>query len=253
MGTSVRPYATAPAASAAAASKGNGHALVKRKVLKFFGGKPFGGVVTKYFPRRKLYGIKYKDGDEEELDECELAVIIVGGMPMGGDDVGDDATGAGTDLLVEDVPRPATRKPAAAARASPSASAAAAAAAAAGRELVDRKVVKTFDGEPYSGVVTAFYSGIYHVRYDDGDEEEMEGYELERVIVGGMALGGKGGTGGAGRTGGKGGIGGKVGKVGKERKGGKGGEGKGNADKGVGKEGPARQGSLKVRQLRLNR
>ena len=53
-------------------------------MLKLFSGKPFGGVVVKYFPRRKLYGIKYKDGDEEELDESELALIIVGGMASGG-------------------------------------------------------------------------------------------------------------------------------------------------------------------------
>jgi len=56
-GTSGRPFAAAPAAAAAAAaaaSKGRGYALVKRKVLKIFDGMPFGGVVTKYFPRQGL-------------------------------------------------------------------------------------------------------------------------------------------------------------------------------------------------------
>ena len=47
-------------------------------MLKVFAGKPFGGVVTKYDPKRNLYSIKYEDGDEEEMDEGELALVIVG-------------------------------------------------------------------------------------------------------------------------------------------------------------------------------
>jgi len=78
--TPAKTPASAAAAAAAAASKGNGHALVKRKVVKLFGGHPFSGVVTKYFPRRDVYFIKYEDGDEEELEAYELAVVIVGGM-----------------------------------------------------------------------------------------------------------------------------------------------------------------------------
>jgi hypothetical protein len=44
-------------------------------VLKVFSGKPFGGVVTKYDSKRNLYSIRYEDGDEEEMDEGELALV----------------------------------------------------------------------------------------------------------------------------------------------------------------------------------
>ena len=61
-----------------------------------------------------------------------------------------------------------------------------------------RKVVKAFDGEDYDGEVVSFDAreGFYFVRFEDGDEEEMDGRELEDVLVGAPRVG-KTGVGGA--------------------------------------------------------
>ena len=54
-----------------------------------------------------------------------------------------------------------------------------------------RKVVKAFDGEDYDGEVVSFDAreGFYFVRFEDGDEEEMDGRELEDVLVGAPRVG----------------------------------------------------------------
>ena len=81
-----------------------------------------------------------------------------------------------------------------------------------GHALVNRKVVKRFFGVPYDEV-RSFDAKLkcYMVVYADGDMEELEAYELEEIIVGGIAkvtgkenkvglvvAGGAGGSGGGG-------------------------------------------------------
>ena len=41
--------------------------------------RPFSGKIIGYDTDAKLYSIKYEDGDEEEMDEGELAEILCGG------------------------------------------------------------------------------------------------------------------------------------------------------------------------------
>ena len=54
-----------------------------------------------------------------------------------------------------------------------------------GAQLIGRDVVKLFDEKPFNGAVTAYDEnvGFYKVKYEDGDEEELEIEELRNILV----------------------------------------------------------------------
>jgi hypothetical protein len=43
-------------------------------------------------------------------------------------------------------------------------------------------VTKTFRGRPYVGIVDSFRAPWFHVTYSDGDEEDLHGLELARLL-----------------------------------------------------------------------
>jgi len=57
----------------------------------------------------------------------------------------------------------------------------------AGESLVGGIIKKLFDGAPFRGVVAGFDAkeGLYQIKYDDGDEEEMSEDEVNHYHVGG--------------------------------------------------------------------
>jgi len=51
-----------------------------------------------------------------------------------------------------------------------------------GDKLVGEKIRKTFEGQVYEGEVMKSDSDFYRVEYDDGDKEDMEGFEIIRYL-----------------------------------------------------------------------
>lgn len=183
-GSSASAAAEAKAATAAAQARD----LIKRRVVKLFEGQPFKGAVIGYDPEEGYYKVRYEDGDEEELDAEELADILVDESQTQKKKKKNSPAKRTRDKRFSE-PAPG-----------------AAGAGDVGEALVSRKVVKSFDGVPFDGEVRHFDAalGFYTVVYSDGDREELEAWELEEVIVGGMAkTSGGGGGGGGGRGGGK--------------------------------------------------
>lgn len=56
---------------------GQGEWLKGRKVLKKFGKKYYKGKVKNYDPETNWYKVVYEDGDSEEMEFCELQMVMV--------------------------------------------------------------------------------------------------------------------------------------------------------------------------------
>mmetsp|Transcript_20809 Transcript_20809/g.30496 ORF Transcript_20809/g.30496 Transcript_20809/m.30496 type:complete len:644 (+) Transcript_20809:352-2283(+) len=49
-------------------------------------------------------------------------------------------------------------------------------------EYITDRVAKDFDGEIYFGTIKSYKGGFWHVRYDDGDEEDYDEKDLKRAL-----------------------------------------------------------------------
>lgn len=127
------------------------------KIRKFFeqedhpeGGAWYDGEVASYDAKDGLYFIRYEDGDEEELDMMEMKKQVV---------------------VVNDKEEKPNEKPAA--------------------WPIGTRIRKFFQEEVhpdggawYEGEVTSFDAkhGYYFIRYDDGDEEELDSEEMKKQV-----------------------------------------------------------------------
>ena len=134
-----------------------GNFKVGQRFRKKFSSKWYSGIITSWDGDNKLYHVKYDDGDSEDLDRDEMPECL---------------------LSHEENETIATEKNEAHAKCQQRIRDAQ-------KASIGRRIRKKFSNKWYSGIINSWdgENKLYHVKYDDGDSEDLDHDEMHECLL----------------------------------------------------------------------
>ena len=141
--------------------KKNAIHFINSYVAKKFDDEIFIGLITNY--KDGFWNVEYNDGDKEDFDVNDLKKGIKLYNSVDKEDMcisSDKEVRIDDDILVNEFL--CMRESA--------------------MDYINSYVAKKFDDEFYIGLITNYNGDLWHVEYDDGDEEDFDAIEVQRGI-----------------------------------------------------------------------